>query len=62
LILQRPASQPCGQRAITRVDRVVVTNDDVEFRYVIPTTAASEHVRFCHLRADYFLGTAEPFV
>ncbi len=36
------------------VDRVVVTNDDVEIRYVIPTTAASEHVRFCHLRADYF--------
>jgi hypothetical protein len=35
------------------VDRVVVTNDDVEIRYVIPTTAASEHVRFCHLRADY---------
>ena len=35
------------------IDRVVVTNDDVEIRYVIPTTAASEHVRFCHLRADY---------
>ncbi len=36
------------------VDRVVVTNDEVEIRDVIPTTAASEHVRFCHLRADYF--------
>jgi site-specific DNA recombinase len=36
------------------IDRVVVTNDDVEIRYVIPTTPASEHVRFCHLRTDYF--------
>ncbi len=36
------------------VDRVVVTDDEVEIRYVIPTTTASEHVRFCHLRADYF--------
>ncbi|MDP9314426.1 MAG: recombinase family protein [Chloroflexota bacterium] len=44
------------------VDRVVVTNDEVEIRYVIPTTAASEHVRFCHLRADYFLRKAEALV
>jgi site-specific DNA recombinase len=36
------------------IDRVVVTNGDVEIRYVIPTTPASEHVRFCHLRTDYF--------
>ena len=36
------------------IDRVVVTNDDVEIRYCIPTTPASEHVRFCHLRTDYF--------
>jgi len=35
------------------IDRVVVTNDEVEIRYVIPTSAASEHVRFCHLRSDY---------
>jgi site-specific DNA recombinase len=38
------------------IDRVVVTDDDVEIRYVIPTTPASEHVRFCHLRTDYFDG------
>ena len=44
------------------VDRVVVTNDEVEIRYVIPTTSASEHVRFCHLRADYFLGKPKAFV
>jgi site-specific DNA recombinase len=36
------------------VDRAIVTDGDVEIRYVIPTTPASEHVRFCHLRTDYF--------
>ncbi len=36
------------------IDRVVVTNDEVEIRYVIPTNSSSEHVRFCHLRLDYF--------
>jgi site-specific DNA recombinase len=36
------------------VDRVVVTDDDVEIRYVFPTQPSSEHVRFCHLRTDYF--------
>jgi site-specific DNA recombinase len=36
------------------VDRVIVTNGDVEIRYAIPTTSGSEHIRFCHLRTDYF--------
>jgi site-specific DNA recombinase len=36
------------------IDRVVVNNDEVEIRYVIPTSLSSEHVRFCHLRKDYF--------
>jgi site-specific DNA recombinase len=36
------------------VDRVVVTDDDVEIRYVFPTQPGSEYVRFCHLRTDYF--------
>jgi site-specific DNA recombinase len=36
------------------IDRVVVTNEEVEIRYVIPTSPSSEHVRFCHLRKDYF--------
>jgi hypothetical protein len=36
------------------VDRVVVTEDEVEIRYVVPTTSESEKVRFCHLRTDYF--------
>jgi site-specific DNA recombinase len=36
------------------VDRVIVTDGDVEIRYVIPTNPESEQVRFCHLRSDYF--------
>jgi site-specific DNA recombinase len=36
------------------IDRVVVTNDEVEIRYVIPTSPNGEHTRFCHLRKDYF--------
>ena len=35
-------------------DRVIVTNKEVEIRYVIPTSLSSEHLRFCHLRLDYF--------
>lgn len=36
------------------IDRVVVTNEEVEIRYVIPTSPASERLRFCQLRLDYF--------
>jgi len=36
------------------IDRVIVTDEEVEIRYVIPTSTRSEHVRFCHLRLDYF--------
>jgi site-specific DNA recombinase len=36
------------------VDRVVVTGEEVEIRYVIPTSPNSEQIRFCHLRLDYF--------
>jgi site-specific DNA recombinase len=39
------------------VDRVVVTHDEVEIRYVIPTSKSSEQFRFCHLRLDYFQWT-----
>jgi site-specific DNA recombinase len=35
------------------IDRVVVTEDDVEMRYVIPTTERSEHTRFYQLRLAY---------
>lgn len=36
------------------IDRVVVTDDEVEIRYVVPTSPSSEHIRFCQLRLDYF--------
>jgi hypothetical protein len=35
------------------IDRVIVTDEEVEIRYVIPASPESEHVRFCHLRSDY---------
>ncbi|KAJ3064587.1 hypothetical protein HK102_008167 [Quaeritorhiza haematococci] len=44
-----------GKRQLVEllVDRVVVTGDEVEIRYVLPTSDKSENVRFCHLRSDY---------
>jgi len=36
------------------LDRVVVTDGEVEIRYVIPMHPRSEHVRFCQVRKDYF--------
>ena len=36
------------------IDRVIVNDGDVEIHYVIPLTSESEHIRFCHLRSDYF--------
>jgi site-specific DNA recombinase len=46
------------------IDRVVVTDGQVEIRYVIPTTTSSTKTRFCHLRTDYFdlvaLAVADP--
>lgn len=41
------------------IDRVIVKNDEVEIRYVIPTSPNGEHTRFCHLRKDYF---CDPFL
>jgi site-specific DNA recombinase len=35
------------------IDRVIVTDEELEIRYVIPTDPSSEQVRFCHLRSDY---------
>ncbi|GHO61316.1 hypothetical protein KSC_002080 [Ktedonobacter sp. SOSP1-52] len=42
------------------IDRVVVTDEEVEIRYVIPTSPRSEQLRFCHLRLDYFDQPALP--
>ena len=36
------------------IDRVVVDDEKVEIRYVIPTSPSGENTRFCHLRTDYF--------
>jgi len=36
------------------IDRIVVTEAEVEIRYVFPTSRSSELVRFCQLRSDYF--------
>ncbi len=38
------------------IDRVVVTDGEVEIRYVVPMDRTSEQVRFCHLRLDYRAG------
>jgi len=35
------------------IDRVIVDNETVEIRYVIPTAPAGELAPFCHLRKDY---------
>jgi site-specific DNA recombinase len=35
------------------IDRVIVTEEEVEIRYVIPTDPGSEHVRFCHTDPGY---------
>ncbi len=42
------------QLVVLLIDRVIVTNDQVEIRYVIPTSPESEQTHFCHLRKDYF--------
>jgi site-specific DNA recombinase len=36
------------------IDRVIINDEQVEIRYVIPTSEAGERTRFCHLRTDYF--------
>ena len=35
------------------IDRVIVTDGEVEIHYVIPTSRASVQIRFCHLRKVY---------
>ena len=41
------------------IDRVIVTDGEVEIRYVMPTARPSEQVRFCHLRLDYLHDVVE---
>jgi len=35
------------------IDQVVVTDEEVEIRYVIPTSPEGPHHPFCHFRTDY---------
>ena len=42
------------------IDQVVVFDDQIEIRYVIPLSQGSESVRFCHLRKDYFIPPPPP--
>lgn len=37
------------------IDRVIVMEEEVEIRYVIPTRQSGEYTRFCHLRTNYLL-------
>src|SRR5919112_1687212 len=38
------------------IDRVIVIDEEVEIRYVIPTSPDGPHQPFCHLRTDYLDG------
>ena len=38
------------------IDQVVVIDEEVEIRYVIPTSPEGPHLPFCHLRTDYLDG------
>ena len=38
------------------IDQVLLTNEEVEIRYVIPTSPEGPHLPFCHLRTDYLDG------
>jgi site-specific DNA recombinase len=35
------------------IDQVVVTDEEVQIRYVVPTSPEGSHHPFCHLRTDY---------
>jgi hypothetical protein len=39
------------------IDRVIVSDGEVEIRYVMPTCKNSEQIRFCHLQLDYRTGS-----
>ncbi len=38
------------------IDRVIVAGEEVEIRYVVPTSPDGPHQPFCHLRTDYLDG------
>ena len=46
------------QLAELLIDRVIVTDDQVEIRYVLPTSPDGPHPPFCQLRKDHINGPA----
>ena len=38
------------------IDQVIVADEEVEIRYVVPTSPEGPHHPFCHLRSDYLDG------
>jgi len=53
----RPAGASFERRRLVKllIDRVIVTDEEVETRYVMPTSVGGEHARFCHSRTNYLL-------
>jgi site-specific DNA recombinase len=39
------------------IDRVIVSDEEVEIRYVVPTSPEGPHQPFCQLRTDYLDGS-----
>jgi hypothetical protein len=48
------------QLAELLIDRVIVTDGQVEIRYVLPTSPDGPHRPFCQLRKDHLRGPADP--
>ncbi|HEV2244643.1 MAG TPA: recombinase family protein [Streptosporangiaceae bacterium] len=48
------------QLAELLIDRVVITDDQAEIRYVLPTTPGGPHRPFCQLRIDHLDGPSTP--
>jgi site-specific DNA recombinase len=48
--LETATFAPKRQRVELLIDRGIVTGEDGEIRYVIPTSPRSEHIRFGHVR------------
>ena len=48
------------QLAELLIDRVIVTDDQVEIRYVLPTSPDGPHHPFCQLRKDHLTGPPAP--
>ena len=52
-VLEQATSAQRRQLVELLIDRVIVNDDKVEIRYVIPAHPDGPHVPFCHLRIDY---------